>query len=300
MISSRPWRGRAPGRLNLIGEHVDYMGGLVLPCAIDRWISLSGRRAQRWRVQSRVGGGGRYLRALGAELGCPAQAVEVESDLPAGAGLSSSAALLVAAAAGLAPELDGVAAALACQRAERSARGVEVGIMDPFACALARRGHALLLDCSSLEHRQLALPEGLVLAVIDSGVQRRLQDTPYAERRAQALAGEPRRLRHVESEIARVREFADALKAGDRRRLGALLALSHASLRDDFEVSTELVDAIVDRAQKVPGCLGARLTGAGFGGSVFALLEEGAQSRLAAALSGLQILFCQSVDGAFR
>lgn len=294
------WSGRAPGRVNLIGEHVDYLGGRVLPAAVDRFTQVWGRPAPRWQVESRVLSGLPYARALGAELGVPPQALRVESTVPPGCGLSSSAALLVAIAAGLRSDLDGVQAALVCQRAEQRATGVQVGVMDHFASALGSRGFALLLDCGTLEHRLVPFPEDLVIAVCDSGVRRSLADTPYNQRRREAESGMPRRRRHVESELERVGEFVIALETGDRQRLGALLRASHASLRDDFEVSTPELDALVGLACAVPGCLGARLMGAGFGGSVLALLEKGTEQRFREALTGVPVLFCQTADGAFR
>jgi len=174
-----------------------------------------------------------------------------------------------------------------------------VGVMDQFAAALGRRGHALLLDCGTLEHRLVPFPDDLVIAVIDSGVHRRLADTPYNQRRHEAERGMPRRRRHVESELARVAAFAAALEAGERDRLGELLKASHRSLRDDFEVSTPAVDALVERAWAVPGCLGARIMGAGFGGSVLALLDAGAETSFAAALDGAPVRFCKTADGAY-
>lgn len=294
-----PWRGWAPGRVNLIGEHVDYLGGPVLPVAVDRFLTAEGQAAGDWQVASDVGGGEPYARALAAELHAGPQAVTVTSEIPPGAGLSSSAALLVALAAGLAPDLDGETAARLCQRAEQRATGVQVGIMDQFASALGRRGHALLLDCGTLEYRLVPVPEDLVLAVVDSGVHRRLADTPYNERRREAEAGLPRRRRHVESETARVHEFAAALEAGDRPRLGELLKASHRSLRDDFEVSTPEVDALVERLWRQPGCLGARIMGAGFGGSVLALLEAPQQPAFEAALVDRRTLLCHPASGPY-
>jgi galactokinase len=178
--------------VNLIGEHVDYLGGVVLPVAVDRFTEVSGRPAPAWSVESDVPGGEPYARAVGEELEAGPQALEVRSDVPPGSGLSSSAALLVAIARGLRPELEGVEAALACQRAEQRATGVQVGVMDQFASALGRRGAALLLDCSTLEHRVVPFPAGIVVAVLDSGVRRALADTPYNERRAEAEAGQSR------------------------------------------------------------------------------------------------------------
>jgi galactokinase len=249
-------------------------------------------------MESNVGGGLDYLRAIGIELGAPPQSVAVESDVPPGSGLSSSAALLVAIAAGLRPELDGVEAALACQRAEQAATGVQVGVMDQFASALGRRGHALLLDCSTLEYQAVPFPDELVIAVIDSGEHRSLADTPYNERRREAEAGNPKRRRHFESEVARVHAFVDALKERRFERLGVLLKESHQSLRDDFEVSTPTVDALVEQAWGVEGCLGARIMGAGFGGSILALIERGRETSFAEAMKR-EVIYCATADGAF-
>jgi galactokinase len=293
------WTGRAPGRVNLIGEHVDYLGGVVLPAAVDRFTTVRGRAAGEWELASEVPGGLPYARAMGEELGVPPQSLEVSSEIPPGSGLSSSAALLVAITAGLRPELPGEEAALACQRAEQKATGVQVGVMDQFASALGRSGSALLIDCFSLEHRLVPFPAELVIAVLDSGVHRSLADTPYNQRRAEAEAGMPKRRRHVESEIDRVHDFAAALESRHLERLGALLKASHVSLRDDFEVSTPEVDALVERAWAAPGCLGARLMGAGFGGSLLALLQGGSEARFADAMAGVPTIFCQTADGAF-
>jgi galactokinase len=294
----RAWHGRAPGRVNLIGEHVDYLGGVVLPAAVDRHTRVSGRGARDWTIESKVGGGLKYLRAIGIELDTPPQAVVVESDVPPGSGLSSSAALLVAIAAGLRPKLGGVEAALACQRAEQRATGVHVGVMDQFASALGRRGHALLLDCSTLDYQTVPFPDELVIAVIDSGEHRNLAETPYNERRREAEARDPKRMRHVDSEIARVHAFVDALKEHRFERLGVLLKESHQSLRDDFEVSTPNIDALVERAWGVEGCLGARIMGAGFGGSILALIERGRETAFAEAMKR-EVIFCATADGAF-
>ena len=292
------WSSRAPGRVNLIGEHVDYLGGRVLPAAIDRQVILEGVPAAEWEVQSEVAGGLALIQAIGEELGAEPQRVSVRSTVPAGSGLSSSAALTMALAAGLRPQLSGEEAALACQRAEQRASGVMVGIMDQFASALGRAGHALLLDCGNLRYRHVPFPDGLVIAVVDSGIQRRLSETPYNQRRREAEAGDPRRMRHVDSELERVDAFAAALENGDTAALGTLLKDSHRSLRDDFEVSTAEVDAIVERAWAWPGCLGARIMGAGFGGSILALLERGAETGFDRAV-GRPALICQTADGAF-
>ena len=291
--------GSAPGRVNLIGEHVDYVGGLVLPMAIDRYTAVALGPAEAWDDEL-----GPYIQAAGRELGSPPQRGAIASSVPIGAGVSSSAALLVAAARALAPALGGVEAAQLCQRAEQAATGVQVGIMDQFASALGRAGHALLLDCGSLEHVLVPFPEGLLTAVIDSGVSRRLADTPYNERRREAIAAvegsvaDPRRLRHVLTEGVRTGMFAAAMAAGDAELMGALLSRSHRSLRDDFEVSTPELDAVVAAAEGA-GALGARLMGAGFGGSVLALVPAGADRAPFEASVARPVLWCSPADGAF-
>jgi galactokinase len=292
------WQGRAPGRVNLIGEHVDYLGGIVLPVAVDRFTEVSGHAAHEWSCQSDVPGGLAYIQAVGAELGARPQAVQVASQVPPSMGISSSAALLVAVAAGLRPGMDGKKAALACQRAEQKATGVQVGVMDQFASALGRRGCAILLDCATLDYEWVPFPDEVAIAVIDSGERRNLADTPYNQRRREAESGDPRRMRHVNSEIARVRAFVAALRACDFGEMGELLKESHRSLRDDFEVSTPNVDMLVARADAIEGCYGARIMGAGFGGSVLALLDR---ARTDAFVTAMQrpVLVCATADGAF-
>lgn len=292
------WHGRAPGRVNLVGEHVDYLGGVVLPAAVDRYTGVWGRRADQWSIDSEIPGGLPYVRAVAEELGAEAQAVRVTSDVPPGSGISSSAALLVAVAAGLRPEMDGRDAALACQRAEQRATGVQVGVMDQFASALGRRGHALLIDCATLDYRAVPFPDQVAIGVIDSGQHRSLADTPYNERRREAEAGDPRRRRHVDSEIVRVHAFVDALHAHDFDRMGSLIRESHQSLRDDFEVSTPVVDAIVERAWSLAGCYGARIMGAGFGGSILALVDREHIQSFTASI-GRPVFFCTTADGAY-
>jgi galactokinase len=284
--------------VNLIGEHVDYLGGLVLPAAVDRYTEVSGHPSDVWSIDSDVEGGLSYVRAVGEELGARPQAVEVASRVPPGAGISSSAALLVAVASGLKPDMDGKHAALACQRAEQKATGVQVGVMDQFASALGRRGHAILLDCGTLEYRAVAFPDEVAIGVIDSGEHRALATTPYNQRRREAEEGHPKRRRHVDSEILRVQAFVDALEGRDFVRMGGLLKESHISLRDDFEVSTPTVDAIVERAWSLDGCYGARIMGAGFGGSILALVARQDTDSFAASL-GRPVLFCSTADGAY-
>jgi galactokinase len=141
-------------------------------------------------------------------------------------------------------------------------------------------------------------PDEVAIAVIDSGEHRSLANTPYNERRREAEAGMPKRRRHVDSEIARVHAFVDALKERRFERLGVLLKESHKSLRDDFEVSTPAVDALVERAWSVEGCLGARIMGAGFGGSILALVQRGREVAFADAMKR-EVIFCATADGAF-
>ena len=298
MPSNSSWHGRAPGRVNLIGEHVDYLGGVVLPAAVDRFTEVSGHDASNWSIDSDVPGGLAYVRAVGEELDVEPQAVKVTSQVPPNAGISSSAALLVAVAAGLAPDIGGKEAALACQRAEQKATGVQVGVMDQFASALGRRGCALLLDCATLEYQVVPFPDEVAIAVIDSGEHRSLAGTPYNQRRREAEAHDPKRMRHVDSELARVHAFVDALHARDFARMGELLKESHRSLRDDFEVSTPNVDAIVECAWKAGGCYGARIMGAGFGGSILALVERTKMATFEKEI-GRPVLFCSTADGAY-
>ena len=284
--------------MNLIGEHVDYLGGVVLPAAVDRFTDVRGAPDSKWSVHSEIGGGLEYVKAIGEELHAPPQIVNVASDIPPGAGLSSSAALLVAVASGIAPDIGGKEAALACQRAEQKATGVQVGVMDQFACALGQRGHALFLNCATLEYRPVPFPEDLVIAVIDSGQHRNLARTPYNKRRREAEEGKPKRKRHVESEIERVHAFVQALEEGQFEKLGELLKQSHLSLRNDFEVSTKQVDELVEKACSIYGCLGARIMGAGFGGSIIALVRRGSE-KIFAAQMGRPVILCATADGAY-
>ena len=284
--------------MNLIGEHVDYLGGIVLPAAVNRFTEVGGHAAAEWSVASDVSGGLAYVRALGEELRVGPQAVHVTSQVPPSAGISSSAALLVAMASGVRPDMDGKQAAVACQRAEQKATGVQVGVMDQFASALGRRGCAILLDCATLGYELVPFPDEVAIAVIDSGERRNLADTPYNERRREAESGDPKRMRHVHSEIARVRSFVDALRAPDFARMGDLMKESHRSLRDDFEVSTRNVDALVERADAIEGCFGARIMGAGFGGSIIALVDQAKTTSFVSAI-GRPVLICSTADGAF-
>jgi galactokinase len=215
----------------------------------------------------------------------------VSSTLPAEAGLSSSAALEVALAVALCRvadfELDPVELMLAAQRAEERAVGVPCGVMDQAASIFGRAGHALLLDTGSLERRALRLPDELAIVVADSGIRRRLEDSRYAVRRAELERGLASRVRHVVTENERVRRTVEILEAPmlDTAALGAVFRAGHESLRDDFEVSTPELDRLVDRAYEL-GAIGARLTGAGFGGSIVVLAPPEDASALADRLGG--------------
>jgi galactokinase len=327
------FRAQAPGRVNLIGEHTDYNDGLVMPLAIGRSVTVAAARngspdirlystvfdslvefpvaapaapaLPAWAryaqgVAAGLIGRGVMLRGLDAAIG---------NDLPIGAGLSSSAALEVASAlvfersAGV--SLSPRDRAHLCHEAEVSFVGVPCGIMDQFTSSLARAGHALFLDCRTLETHHIPLPPGVVIAVCDTGVRRTVGETAYGARRREceaavrwlvdrgrdartlrdlALGDLPaggampdrlrRRARHVVTENARVIESARALEGGDLAALRGIFLASHASLRDDYEVGHPDLDAMVAAALDAPGCLAARMTGAGFGGAVVALVQR--------------------------
>lgn len=225
----------------------------------------------------------------------------VRTTLPVGAGLSSSAALEVAVALALGFEGTPLELALACQRAEHVASGVPSGVMDQLASASGLDGHALLVDFSSLEVTPVPMPAGVDVVVVHSGQARTLVGSAYAERRAQCEAAAAvlgplrqatvddlrrldddlvrRRARHVVTENRRVLDFAACLRSGDLAEAGRLMVASHASLAQDFAVSTPALDALVDELAAVPGVYGARLTGAGFGGCVVALADAGSPVR---------------------
>jgi galactokinase len=309
-------RAVAPGRVNLIGDHTDHTGGLVLPMAIDLGTVVSGRFGSGDTVELRSDWSpepavvpldvrdpaavepawARYVAGVVAELRPPRGfSGSVSTTLPVGAGLSSSAALEVALA--LALGFDGSPAELAqrCRRAEQAASGVPCGIMDQLASAAGVAGHALRIDCTTLEVTPVPVPDDVAVLVVHSGEERSLTTSAYADRaaacqEAEALVGPlrdaslhdvqtiadrttRRRARHVVSENGRVDGLVAALSAGDRAVMTEILAASHASLRDDFEVSTPELDALVAELVGSPGVIGARLTGAGFGGCVVALTE---------------------------
>ncbi len=272
----------APGRVNLIGEYTDLVGGLVLPAAIEPGITLRCEDAPTVELSSQDAPQGwqRYVDAVERELDALGKLPagirgELTSTLPIGAGLSSSAALEVVVGLALCAAadfaLEPLDLAQALRRAEHRAVGVPSGIMDQAASLLGRKGHALLLDTGTLEYEHIPVPEDLALVIIDSGVKRSLESTGYATRKRELEEGHPRRTRHVETENERVRAAAAALRSDDRTALGELFRASHDSLRDDLEVSTPELDAIVDRAY-AGGAVAARMTGGGFGGAVVALV----------------------------
>jgi len=326
---------RAPGRVNLIGEHTDYNDGFVLPMALERaaWIALAPRedgvvrlaaddldqqgtfavatarsRDARGDARDPRGGWLEYPRGVAwalQDLGHTLTGFDgaLASDVPRGAGLSSSAAVELAVAAAFAASSgfawDPPTIARAMQRVENLWVGVQSGIMDQLIGAAGVAGHALLIDCRDLSLRPVPLPDGVAVVVLDTDTRRTLVGSAYDDRRAActrvaheldaralrdadvddlAAAAERldpvdlRRARHVIGENARTLEAADALADGDVARLGRLMDASHASLRDDYEVSSPALDAIVAAARAAPGCLGARMTGAGFGGCAVALV----------------------------
>ena len=324
----------APGRINLIGEHTDYNGGFVLPCAIDRRIAVAVGRGRGGGFQTRPHETRLYsadfdeMRQVGEKDGSWADyprgvawamveagyevggfGAAFSGDVPLGSGLSSSAAIEAATALAL----DGLFGfgigrtelAVLCQRAENDYVGVGTGIMDQYASLLCKAGAALLVDCRSLEARSVPLDlaaAGLSLVVCDTRVERGLADTGYNDRRATCeraarmlgvdelrdategdltlLSGaELKRTRHVVTENARVLEAVEALEDDDFDEFGRLMYASHASLRDDYEVSTQELDTFVETAQE-QGAKGARLTGAGFGGCAIALVPEGNTTAL--------------------
>lgn len=319
---------RAPGRVNLIGEHTDYNDGFVLPMAIERgaWIALRPRADKKVAAVSidmedrgefplgdlpRPGQTGwiDYLIGVAWSMGERGYSLRgwegvLGGDVPIGSGLSSSAALeLVTARAFYCVsdfEWEAAKIALACQGAENEWLGVNCGIMDQMISAAGVENRALLIDCRSLETTSAPLPAGTAVAILDTGTRRGLVDSEYNQRRAECEAAarhfgaaalrdvdletferraheldglRRRRARHVISENERTLRARDAMNAGDAGALGRLMIASHASLRDDFEVSSAALDAIVDCANADGACYGARMTGAGFGGCAVALVK---------------------------
>jgi galactokinase len=325
--SAAQWVVRAPGRVNLIGEHTDYNDGFVLPMAIDRatWIALGPidehvvrvhlmdfNRTEEFSLDDIVPAKAspiEYVKGVAAMLladGYPLRGWQgvLKGDIPIGAGLSSSAAMEMAvtrafgAVSGF--EWDAPKMALLGQRVENIWLKLKTGIMDQMISAAGQANHALLIDCRTLELTPAPMPDGVVAVVMDTGTRRGLVHSAYNERREQcesaalhfgvkalrditvdqfaARADEldeltRKRARHVVTENARTLAAYEAMKVGDARILGALMDASHESLRDDFEVSTDALNTMVTIAQRHPACLGARMTGAGFGGCAVALVK---------------------------
>ncbi|HEU4977506.1 MAG TPA: galactokinase family protein, partial [Solirubrobacteraceae bacterium] len=227
--------------MNLIGEHTDYNGGLALPFAIAQGVTVRAERRGAEVVVGQAPGAEAFVRGAAAELRAAGVAVggaglRVESDLPQGAGLASSAALTVAVALALlglaGEEMDRMALARLCSRVENQWAGARTGLLDQIASLFGEEGHALLVDFATLERRPVPLALGeWRLVLLDSGERRALGDGRYDERRAECERGDERRLRHVHGENARVRAAVAALDAGDVAALGPLLDASHASLR---------------------------------------------------------------------
>ena len=319
---------RSPGRANLIGEHTDYNDGFVLPVALEMQTVIGGIRQDSLRLRSLeergtvevdladasgpTSGWGRYVTSVVRVLleeGLRLRGLDgvVASDVPVGTGLSSSAALEVAVALAVLDEpIDAVRLALLCQRAENLHVGVRSGIMDQLASAAAHAGHALFIDCRSLEVRHVPVPDGLRVLVVDSGQKRELASGEYNRRRdeceeAARLLGvgslrdvddPPRteelpepfrsRARHVVTENKRTLATVDALRDDDRAALHRLFADSHRSLATDFAVSTPDLDTLVEVAMASEGVVASRMTGAGFGGCTVSLVEADAATDVAA------------------
>lgn len=325
----------APGRVNLIGEHTDYNDGFVLPIAVNRVTVVAAAKRQDRNVMVRsldlaeessfnldsqasprqpswvlyVEGVARVLMEQGISV--PGANLAISSNVPIGAGLSSSAALEIAS--GLAflklanVEIDLVKLALAAQRAEHEYAGAKVGIMDQLTAVFAHQNHALLIDCRSLErtHIKVNLP-GIAIVVCNTNVKHKLASSAYNLRREECVRGveilrtqlpgikalrdvsltefrdhesllpEPirRRCRHVVTENERTIEASNALRQGKAAQLGELMAASHQSLRDDYEVSCRELDVMVDIAMQHKGVAGARMTGGGFGGCTVNLVRQ--------------------------
>ena len=356
---------QAPGRVNLIGEHTDYNDGFVLPCAIDYQtvISASPRQGSVVRVVAAdydnqqdsfdlkeeivahpdylwanyVRGVVKFLMARGYQL--TGADLVISGNVPQGAGLSSSASLEVAVGQAFKAlnhlEISQADIALNGQQAENQFVGCNCGIMDQFISALGEEGHALLIDCRSLETRAVTMPAGFDVVIVNSNVRRGLVDSEYNTRRAQCEAAarhfgvkalrdlsieqfnaraaelDPvvaQRARHVITENARTLEAADVLARGDMTRMAVLMAESHASMRDDFAITVPPIDALVEMIKAEIGTAGGvRMTGGGFGGCIVALVPHALTEQVRAtvqarypAVSGLQptLYICKPSAGA--
>jgi galactokinase len=332
---------RAPGRVNLIGEHTDYNQGFVMPAAIDLfcWMAAAPRKDKRVTVHSinygqsvtvdletnlvprgdwsdYVTGTALALKLGGHKVG--GADIVVGGNVPLGAGLSSSAAIEVATGYALLDNSDApidlLQLAVACRRGEYEFVGARVGIMDQFIAAHGRAEHALLLDCRSLRANYLRVPNDIRLVVCNTGVKHRHAGGEYNVRRAQCEEGVQRisaavpsvkslrdvvptqleeckpmlpeviyrRCRHVVSENQRVQAASEALLKNDLVALGGLMAKSHSSLRDDYEVSCTELDLMVEIASNKPGVFGSRMTGGGFGGCTINVVRAAAADEFKA------------------
>jgi galactokinase len=335
-------RGRvtSPGRVNLLGEHVDYNDGLVLPAAIDRSVKIHFRhtddniitlyardlgeecRFDLLQVHNKVDVNGALLptwalypagvvwNLLNYDFSVEGFSADFHSNIPIGAGLSSSAAVAVGFAVVCEAlggwQLDRMTLARICQEAEREYVGVNCGLMDQFACACGVEDHAVMLDTRSLLYRAVPLPPETVIVIADSTIRRSLVNSAYNDRRRdcdEAVAyfqnldssvralrdvtpelfltaenhlptGVFRHARHVVEEITRVNQAISLLEQNDAQGFGNLMIATHASLRDLYEVSIPELDILVESAARLEGCLGARLTGAGFGGCTVNLVRK--------------------------
>jgi galactokinase len=307
---------RAPGRVNLIGDHTDYTGGMVMPMTIDRWTEIRGVPADTILLRSEdepqpaefgleiddpqhvEPSWAKYVAGVVAELQ-PYGGIHgtVVTDIPIGAGLSSSAALELAVALALGFEGDALSLAQLCRRAEIRASGVPCGIMDQLVIAAGQADHALLIDCGDVTVDPIPIPDD-VEVVVRFVAHRVLVGSAYAKRVAECEMAEAEigplrnatlhdalliadpviraRAQHVVSENERVREFAQLLAGGDLAAAGVLMVASHNSLRDLYLTSTPVMDAAVEQLMQQHGVYGARMTGGGFGGCVVALTEPGA------------------------
>lgn len=356
---------QAPGRVNLIGEHTDYNDGFVLPCAIDYQTVISGssRTDDTVRVIALDYGGemdtfrldmpllpnltmqwANYIRGVVKFLlarGYPLRGADlvVSGNVPQGAGLSSSASLEVATGQFFSAlfnlDIDPTLLAQIGQQAENQFVGCNCGIMDQLISARGAAGHALLIDCRSLETRPVAMPDELAVMIVNSNIQRGLVGSEYNTRRQQCEAAarffgvkalrdvdlamfntrsaemDPvvaRRARHIITDSQRALDLAAALESGDRAAISTLMAASHASMRDDFAITVPLVDFLVEIVSDVVGQQGGvRMTGGGFGGCIVALLphdlvqpaREAIEARYAAA-SGFAatVYVCHATAGA--
>lgn len=352
---------RAPGRVNLIGEHTDYNAGFVLPMAINRavWMAIRPRPDHTVSLYSldmaspadfhledlryERQGWAEYVKGVAWVLYQRGYAVSgwegvMSSDVPIGAGLSSSAALELAVARAFSAvdnwEWQAAKMALVGQEAENKWVGVNCGIMDQMISAAGKANHALLIDCRDLSNKLVPLPAGCAVVILDTATRRGLVDSAYNERRQQCEAAAQffkvshlrdvsltqlteqakkldkltyQRAKHVVSENERVLETVAAMQENNPGRVGELMVASHLSLRDDFEVSSPALNQIVEIALAQPGCYGARMTGAGFGGCAVALVQAEQAETFAQAVaeqyhsqSGLQpnIYISVATDGA--